>query len=162
MKRNGAPEFPRQYLDRTRSCTHKRELGQRRCADVGFYAITGRSVDPRCQSESAFISSPLPHKKFAICEHTPMTQTKPIRITFTKSATRRWSDMSRSQRDKVRGVLESLTADHTFRHNQLRALKETENGFRFRLGPWRVSFTLDRPAGILEVFEVEVRGSAYR
>ena len=26
MKCNGAPEFPRKYLDRTRSCTHKRGL----------------------------------------------------------------------------------------------------------------------------------------
>lgn len=91
-----------------------------------------------------------------------MTQTTPARITFTKSAMRRWRDMSQSQRDKVRGVLEALAADHTFRHNQLRALKDTENGFRFRLGSWRVSFTIDRQAGTLEVFEVETRGSAYR
>ncbi len=30
-----------------RSCAQKRELGQRRGADVGFRANTGRSVDPR-------------------------------------------------------------------------------------------------------------------
>ena len=33
-----------------KSCTHKRELGQRRGADVGFRANTGRSVDPRWMS----------------------------------------------------------------------------------------------------------------
>ncbi len=33
-----------------RSWTHKRELGQRRGADVGFRANTGRSVDPRWMS----------------------------------------------------------------------------------------------------------------
>ena len=42
MTRNGAPEFPRKYLDRTRACTDKRELGEQRGADVGFRANTGR------------------------------------------------------------------------------------------------------------------------
>ncbi len=33
-----------------RSCSHNRELGQRRDADVGFRANTGRSVGPRWMS----------------------------------------------------------------------------------------------------------------
>ena len=37
------------YL-RTRSCSHNRELGQRRGADVRFRANTGRSVDLRWMS----------------------------------------------------------------------------------------------------------------
>ena len=91
-----------------------------------------------------------------------MTNDPHVRIVIIKSARRRWHDMSRWQRDKVRGVLESLAAEPGFRHNELRPLKSVRRGFRFRLGAWRILFTLDRRAGILEIFEVNPRGSAYR
>ena len=44
----------------------------------------------------------------------------------------------------------------------LRPLVGVPHGFRIRVGEWRVSFTLDRKAAVMEVFEIEPRGGAYR
>jgi mRNA-degrading endonuclease RelE of RelBE toxin-antitoxin system len=36
------------------------------------------------------------------------------------------------------------------------------NGYRLRFGDWRVGFTIDLEADVMEVFEVAPRGGAYR
>ena len=41
-------------------------------------------------------------------------------------------------------------------------LKGVPNGFRIRVGDWRVSYTLDYQAGVMSVFEIAPRGGAYR
>jgi mRNA-degrading endonuclease RelE of RelBE toxin-antitoxin system len=47
-------------------------------------------------------------------------------------------------------------------HSNLRPLVGVQNGYRVRFGDWRVSFTIDHTANAMEVFEVAVRGGAYR
>jgi mRNA interferase RelE/StbE len=47
-------------------------------------------------------------------------------------------------------------------HSNLRPLAGVPNGYRLRFGDWRVSFTIDSEAEMLEVFEVAPRGGAYR
>ena len=47
-------------------------------------------------------------------------------------------------------------------NNNPRALKGVPNGFRIRVGDWRVSYTLDYQAGVMSVFEIAPRGGAYR
>jgi len=47
-------------------------------------------------------------------------------------------------------------------HSNLRPLAGVPNGYRVRFGDWRVSFTVDDAANVMEVFEVAPRGGAYR
>ncbi len=64
-------------------------------------------------------------------------------------------------------AIDKVAADSTAPNNNLRALKSVPNGFRIRIGAglrsnWRVSYTLDRQAGVMSVFEIAPRGGAYR
>ncbi|MCH7692333.1 MAG: XRE family transcriptional regulator [Proteobacteria bacterium] len=86
-----------------------------------------------------------------------MTDGPHVRVVILKSARRRWNQLTPEQRRKVQDVLDGLAAEPGFRHNELRPLKSVRRGFRFRLGVWRILFTLDRRAGILEIFEVNPR-----
>ena len=62
----------------------------------------------------------------------------------------------------IREAIDKVAADPTVPNNNLRPLKGVPNGFRIRVGDWRVSYTLDRATGILDVYEVAPRGGAYR
>ena len=67
----------------------------------------------------------------------------------------------------IREAIDKVAADPTAPNNNLRALKGVPNGFRIRVGDWlrpnwRVSYTLDRQARVMSVFEIAPRGGAYR
>jgi mRNA interferase RelE/StbE len=68
--------------------------------------------------------------------------------------------LSRMQPAKARDIRQ-VAADQSARNPNLRPLKGVPNGFRIRVGDWRVSYTLDR-ADVLDVFEIAPRGRAYR
>ncbi len=73
--------------------------------------------------------------------------------------------LSRMQPAKARDIREAVTqmaADPSAPNNNLRPLKGVPNGFRIRVGDWRVSYTLDRAADLVSVFEIAARGGAYR
>ena len=59
-------------------------------------------------------------------------------------------------------AIAAVAADPSARNLNLRPLKGISNGFRIRVGDWRVSYTLDRAAGVLDVHEIAPRGGAYR
>jgi mRNA-degrading endonuclease RelE of RelBE toxin-antitoxin system len=58
--------------------------------------------------------------------------------------------------------LDALCADPFAPDNNIKPLTGVADGYRRRFGDWRVSYRVDRAARIVEVFEVEPRGSAYR
>ena len=62
----------------------------------------------------------------------------------------------------IREAVDKVAADPTVPNNNLRPLKGVPNGFRIRVGDWRVSYTLDRQADVIRVFEIAPRGGAYR
>ena len=62
----------------------------------------------------------------------------------------------------IRQAIAGVAADPSARNPNLRPLKGVPNGFRIRVGDWRVSYTLDRATGILDVYEIAPRGGAYR
>ena len=62
----------------------------------------------------------------------------------------------------IREAIDKVAADPTVPNNNLSPLKGVPNGFRIRVGDWRASFTLDRQAGVMSVFEIAPRGEAYR
>lgn len=64
-------------------------------------------------------------------------------------------------RDVMR-ALEKIAADPQAKNPNVKPLRGIKHGFRVRVGDWRASYTLDRAAGVMDVFEVAPRGSAYR
>lgn len=61
----------------------------------------------------------------------------------------------------IREAIDKVAADLAA-NNNIRALKGVPNGFRIRVGDWRVSYTLDHPGGVMIVFEIAPREGAYR
>jgi mRNA interferase RelE/StbE len=70
-------------------------------------------------------------------------------------------ECSRQRRD-IREAIDKVAADPAAPNNNIRALKGVPNGFRIRVGDWRVSYTLDHRGGVMNVFEIAPRGGAYR
>lgn len=58
--------------------------------------------------------------------------------------------------------LERLCVDPFVRDNNVKPLTGMDAAYRRRFGVWRVSYTVDRAAKVIEVFEVRPRGGAYR
>ena len=59
----------------------------------------------------------------------------------------------------IREAIDRVAVDPFVPNNNLRALKGVPNGFRIRVGDWRVSCTLDRHARVMSVFDIAPRGS---
>ena len=73
--------------------------------------------------------------------------------------------LRRIQAAKAEDILAAVgrvAADPRAKNNNLKPLKGLRNGFRIRVGDWRVSFTLDYAAEAKDVFEIAPRGGAYR
>jgi mRNA interferase RelE/StbE len=96
-----------------------------------------------------------------LCEH------ERVQIVIVRDAGKVLARMQPAKAKDIREAIDKVAADPTAPNNNLRALKGAPNGFRIRVGAnlkssWRVSYTLDRQAGIMSVFEIAPRGGAYR
>jgi mRNA interferase RelE/StbE len=85
-----------------------------------------------------------------------------MRIVIGRDARKALARMQPAKAKDIRQALTRVAADPSARNPNLRSLKGVPNGFRIRVGDWRVSYTLDRGAGALDVFEIAPRGGAYR
>jgi len=62
----------------------------------------------------------------------------------------------------IREAIERVAADPNAPNNNVRTLSGVPDGFRVRVGDWRVSYILDRPTNRMTIFEIAPRGGAYR
>ena len=85
-----------------------------------------------------------------------------MRILIARDARKVLSRMQPAKATDIREAIARVAADPSARNPNLRPLKGVPNGFRIRVGDWRVSYTLDRAADILDVYEIAPRGGAYR
>ncbi len=85
-----------------------------------------------------------------------------MQIVIARDARKALSRMQSAKARDIRQAIAGVAADPSARNPNLRPLKGIPNGFRIRVGDWRVSYTLDRAAGILDVHEITPRGGAYR
>ncbi len=85
-----------------------------------------------------------------------------MRLAIKHTPLKRLLGMQPKKARVIRDRLEKIAANPRAKNSNLKPLAGVPNGFRLRVGNWRVSFTLDTQAGVMEVFEVEPRGGAYR
>lgn len=91
-----------------------------------------------------------------------MAGSPPLAVTYRKTAFFNARNLSAAHKRSLRTVLSGVAQDPKYRHNNLKPLKGVKNGFRLRLGDWRVSFVRDAKEGIIDVFEILPREKAYR
>ena len=83
-------------------------------------------------------------------------------ITYRKSTVRRLQKMQPKKAASIRATMHRIAARPEGKHANLKPRTDIENGYRLRVGGWRISYVIDRAAETLEVFEIEPRGGAYR
>jgi mRNA interferase RelE/StbE len=84
------------------------------------------------------------------------------KVAYRRDPAKALRRMQRAKAKDIMAAVERVAADPWAPNNNLRPLKGVPNGFRVRVGDWRVSYTIDREAKVLDVFEVAPRGGAYR
>jgi mRNA interferase RelE/StbE len=70
--------------------------------------------------------------------------------------------MQRAKAEDILAALERIAVDPFARNNNIKPLRGIPDGYRVRVGDWRVSYTLDHRADVIDVFEIAPRGGAYR
>jgi mRNA interferase RelE/StbE len=85
-----------------------------------------------------------------------------MKIVIAREPAKALRSMQPAKAADVRAALDRVAADPAAKNNNLMPLKGIRDGFRLRIGDWRVSYTLDRKAATIEVFEISPRGGAYR
>ena len=70
--------------------------------------------------------------------------------------------MQPAKAQDIRAAIARIAADPVALNNNVRPLRGVPNGFRVRVGDWRVSYVIDRRRDVIEVYEVAPRGGAYR
>jgi mRNA interferase RelE/StbE len=91
-----------------------------------------------------------------LCEH------HSVQIVIARHAGKVLARMQPAKVRDIREAIDTVAADPAAPNNNIRPLKGVPNGFRIRVGNWRVSYTLDHRSGVMNVFEIAPRGGAYR
>jgi mRNA interferase RelE/StbE len=85
-----------------------------------------------------------------------------VKVVINTSALKALRRMQKAKAEDILMAIERVAADARAKNNNLRPLRGVRNGFRIRVGDWRVSFTFDYAAQVMDVFEIAPRGGAYR
>jgi mRNA interferase RelE/StbE len=83
-------------------------------------------------------------------------------ITYRRDPQKALVRMQRAKAADIRQAIGRIAAAPWAPNNNLRALRGVPNGFRLRVGDWRVSYTVDRATEAIDVFEIAPRGGTYR
>jgi mRNA interferase RelE/StbE len=82
-------------------------------------------------------------------------------ITYSKEATKSLLRMPRNTAKLIREKLEVIAADPFADHTNAKKLQGRE-GYRLRVGDWRVIYTIQSEKLIIMVLKVASRGEAYK
>ncbi|MGQ0662658.1 MAG: type II toxin-antitoxin system RelE family toxin [Pseudomonadota bacterium] len=86
-------------------------------------------------------------------------------LDFRRSAARRLGRLAKRHRevyDRIWRGLENIASNPYARNTNVRPLAGIDKGYRLRIGDWRVCYVVDDRRRTVDVFEIELRGSAYR
>lgn len=81
-------------------------------------------------------------------------------VVISKSARRCLTRMPAKTAQIIRGKIAAVAADPLAQHNNVTPLRGIE-GFRLRVGDWRVLYQLDVSAQVLSITNILPRGGAY-
>jgi mRNA interferase RelE/StbE len=84
------------------------------------------------------------------------------RVVYRRDPEKALRRMQRAKAEDIMTAIERIAVDPSAPNNNVRPLKGIPNAFRVRVGDWRASYTIDRGAAVIEVFEIAPRGRAYR
>lgn len=84
------------------------------------------------------------------------------KVTYRRDPAKALRRMQPAKAADITAAVDRIAADPSSPNNNVRPLKGISNGFRVRVGDWRVSYTINREARVIDVFEVAPRGGAYR
>lgn len=82
-------------------------------------------------------------------------------IAFTRDAANVLRKMPRNVAHSIRGKLDALAADPHAPNNNVTKL-QGRDGYRLRVGDWRVLYDLDDGIKVLAVKDIGPRGGIYR
>jgi mRNA interferase RelE/StbE len=82
-------------------------------------------------------------------------------ITYSKAATKSLLRMPRNTAKLIREKLEVIAADPHADHPNAKKLQGRE-GYRLRVGDWRVLYTIQSEKLVIVVLKVASRGEAYK
>ena len=85
-----------------------------------------------------------------------------LKLTITKEARRRLRAMPNNLERKIINKIDSLAADPFAPNNNVTSLRGIDDGFRLRVGDWRVLYTLNAEARTMTIVAILPRGDAYR
>lgn len=85
-----------------------------------------------------------------------------MRITINKQATKRLKSMQPTKARAIRSAIRRIAANPFDTYNNVTTMVGVPNGFRLRIGDWRILYLLDIDAGLMDVFKIEKRGDVYR
>ena len=85
-----------------------------------------------------------------------------LKLTITKEARRRLRAMPDNLERKIINKIDSLAADPFAPNNNVTSLRGVDDGFRLRVGDWRVLYTLNAEARTMTIVAILPRGDAYR
>jgi mRNA-degrading endonuclease RelE of RelBE toxin-antitoxin system len=83
-------------------------------------------------------------------------------ITIKKTGLKALKKMQPSAAARIESAIEKFAKNPAANPANVKPLTHVENGFRIRVGDWRVSLTLDPENGNVDVFEIAPRGGAYK
>ena len=83
-------------------------------------------------------------------------------VTFSRSSVKALLGMQPKKAAAIRAAIDTVALDPRAKNNNLMALKGVPDGYRLRVGDWRVLFTLDHGAQKMDVYGIAHRREAYR
>jgi mRNA interferase RelE/StbE len=85
-----------------------------------------------------------------------------MQVLIAKSALKVLRSVPASKAKAMREAVDAVAANPFAPNNNLKPLKGIKDGYRIRLGDWRISYLIDRASQTLKVFEIVPRGGAYK
>ena len=85
-----------------------------------------------------------------------------MEVAYRREPVKTLRGMQPAKATDIRAAIARIAINPFALNNNIKPLKGVTNGYRVRVGDWRVSYTVDRAANMIEVFEVAPRGGAYR
>ena len=83
-------------------------------------------------------------------------------IAYSRSAQKALDRLDAVLNRRIRERIKQVAGDPFGANPQVKPLRGIADGYRLRVGDWRVSYRIHRDTRLLEVFEVASRGGAYR